>query len=253
MDMSDDTLTASLEDYLEAIFHIVAEKKAVKPRDIARRLDVSYASVTGALRSLTEKGLINYAPYDLITLTGRGEEIARDVVRRHEVLKQFFVEVLMIPENDADVAACRMEHSIPRAIVERFIKFIEFVETCPRGGEQWIDNFSYRCDNRRGQSDCEKCVLDCLAGLRGRDRDILTRSVTMGDMKDPKPGQRCRVVRIREDGGRNRRMLDAGVSPGSVIEFERGLASSSLIDIKVNGYHLSLRRDETEGIEVEFI
>lgn len=78
-------MTASLEDYLEAIFHIVTEKKAVKPRDIAKRLDVSYASVTGALRSLREKGLINYAPYDLITLTGRGEEIARGVVRRQEV------------------------------------------------------------------------------------------------------------------------------------------------------------------------
>ncbi|OPY06216.1 MAG: Transcriptional regulator MntR [Syntrophorhabdus sp. PtaB.Bin184] len=251
--MSDDTLTASLEDYLEAIFHIVREKKAVKPRDIAKRLEVSYASVTGALRSLTEKDLINYAPYDLITLTGRGDEIARDVVRRHEVLRQFFLEVLMIPEGDADVAACKMEHYISKAIVERFIKFIEFVETCPRGGEEWIDNFSYRCDNRCEQGDCEKCMLDCLNELRKRDRDNLTRSMTIGELKDLEPGRRCRVVRIRESGGRNRRILDAGVSPGSVIEFERPVASRGLIDIKVNGYHLSLTRDETEGIEVEFI
>jgi len=68
-----DTLTASLEDYLEAIFQIIAEKQAVRPKDIARRLKVSNASVTGALRSLAEKKLINYAPYDVISLTTDGK------------------------------------------------------------------------------------------------------------------------------------------------------------------------------------
>ncbi|MCU0555532.1 MAG: metal-dependent transcriptional regulator, partial [Syntrophales bacterium] len=131
-------LTASLEDYLETIFHIIAEKQVARPRDIARQLNVSYASVTGALRALADKGLIHYSPYDVVTLTAEGNTAAQDVVHRHEVLRNFFVQVLAVNERDADEAACKMEHSIPDIILERFIQFAKFVETCPSGGGKWL-------------------------------------------------------------------------------------------------------------------
>jgi DtxR family Mn-dependent transcriptional regulator len=57
-----DELSASMEDYLEAIYHIVTAKQAARAKDIAKRLDVNNSSVTGALRTLSEKGYINYAP-----------------------------------------------------------------------------------------------------------------------------------------------------------------------------------------------
>ncbi len=82
-----ETLSASLEDYLEAIFHIIKQKQAVRAKDISRRLTVSSSSVTGALHSMAERGLINYAPYDVITLTAKGKAVAEDVIRRHEVLQ----------------------------------------------------------------------------------------------------------------------------------------------------------------------
>ena len=44
-------LSASLEDYIEAIYHIVAEKQVARGKDIAARLNVSGASVTEALRA----------------------------------------------------------------------------------------------------------------------------------------------------------------------------------------------------------
>ena len=78
-----EALSASLEDYLEAIFHIVARNQVARAKDISLRMKVSGPSVTGALRSLSEKGLINYAPYDVITLTDKGNALAEDVVRRH--------------------------------------------------------------------------------------------------------------------------------------------------------------------------
>ena len=54
-------LSASLEDYLKAIFRIVAVKQAARAKDISARLNVSNSSVTGALRTLADRGLINYA------------------------------------------------------------------------------------------------------------------------------------------------------------------------------------------------
>ena len=62
-------LSASLEDYIEAIYHIISEKEVARGKDIASRLKVSGASVTEALRALSKKGLINYAPYEVITMT----------------------------------------------------------------------------------------------------------------------------------------------------------------------------------------
>jgi len=89
-------------------------------------LNVSYASVTGALRALADKALIHYSPYDVVTLTVEGNTAAQDVVHRHEVLRNFFVQVLAVNERHADEAACKMEHSIPDIILERFIQFAKY-------------------------------------------------------------------------------------------------------------------------------
>ncbi len=248
-----DTLTASLEDYLEAIFHIIAQKHAVKPRDISRRLKVSYASVTGALRSLAEKKMIHYAPYDLITLTEEGEEAAKDVVRRHEVLRDFFVEVLAVPDADADIAACQMEHSIPKELVDRFVKFVEFVETCPRGGNKWIKGFRYQCVNNGTQENCEKCISTCLDEVKQHVKRGGAKTMVNSKLKDLKPGQKCKVLKVRGRSEANRRVLEMGVTPGSVIELERVAPFGDPIDVKVKGYHLSLRKEEAEGIDVEII
>lgn len=152
-------LSASLEDYLEAVFHIEGAKGAARPKDIAARLGVNNSSVTGALRSLASRELVNYAPYDVVTLTDSGRKVAEEVVRRHEALKRFFVEVLAVDPELAESAACKMEHEIPREIVERIIQFVEFVEICPRGGAQFLDGFGYRCAGA-GHDSCQRCLAD---------------------------------------------------------------------------------------------
>ena len=134
-------LSPSLENYLEAIYRIVAEKRAARGRDIADRIDVSRSSVTGALRSLASKGMINYAPYDIVTLTEAGEKVAREIVRRHEVLRRFLVEVLSIDGELAGENACRMEHVLDKKVLRRLSSFMEFVKACPGAGEDCGDKF----------------------------------------------------------------------------------------------------------------
>ncbi|MBW1731332.1 MAG: DtxR family transcriptional regulator [Deltaproteobacteria bacterium] len=247
------TLTASLEDYLEAIFHIIAEKQAVRPKDIARRLKVSNASVTGALRSLAQKKLINYAPYDVITLTPNGKAAAKDVIRRHEVLRDFFVNVLAVDESDADKAACQMEHCIPKGILERFIQFAEFVEVCPRGGSKWIAGFAHYCDRDRAQDNCERCISLALEEVRRKRKKGSREKMTSSKLKDLRPGQKGKVVKIKSRGSTNKRIVEMGVTPGAVVEVERVAPLGDPIDIKVKGYHLSLRKEEADRIEVEVL
>jgi len=155
-------LSASLEDYIEAIYHIIAEKQVARGKDITARLNVSGASVTEALRSLSKKGLINYAPYEVITLTDSGRTTAEDVVRRHNALKKFFVEVLAIDDDTAEQGACKIEHTAPTEIIARMVDFIRFLEICPRGGKDLIQGFSDFCEKGRTRTDCENCVSQCL-------------------------------------------------------------------------------------------
>ncbi len=248
----DETVTASLEDYLEAIFQIIAEKSAVRPKDIAKRLKVANSSVTGALRALADKALINYAPYDVITLTPSGKTAAKDVIRRHEILRDFFVKVLAVENAEADEAACKMEHSIPTAIIERFTRFAEFVDLCPRGGAKWIAGFGYYCDHDRTQANCEKCISFALDGVKKKQEQIGgPKMIVTAKMKDLKPGQKAKVLKINARGETNVRIVEMGVTPGAIVEIERIAPLGDPIDIKVKGYHLSLRKEEAEGIEVE--
>ena len=89
-------LSASLEDYLEVIFHLEQSNRVARAKDIADQMNVQRASVTGALKALAGRGLINYSPYSFITLTPPGRDIAREVIRRHRVLKEFFVNTLQL-------------------------------------------------------------------------------------------------------------------------------------------------------------
>ncbi len=155
-------LSASLEDYIETIFHIITEKQVARGKEIASRLKVSRASVTEALRALSKKGLINYAPYEVITLTDKGRVVAEDVIRRHEALKDFFIKVLAIDEAIAEDGACKIEHSAPPEIIDRLIRFVKFIEICPRGGQDLIKGFTEYCDKDKTRDNCEDCVSQCI-------------------------------------------------------------------------------------------
>lgn len=244
-------VSASLEDYLEAIFHIVAQKRVARPKDISRRLKVNSSSVTGALRSLSERGLVHYEPYDVVTLTAEGEWLAEGVVRRHQTLHDFFVRVLKVDEGEAEACACKMEHELPPTILERLIDFIEFVKNCPKWETDWVNGFGYHCESGTAHENCERCLSLTLEGLRetmatndNGGRAVLT-------LQDLKPGQRGKVIKVRPAGETGRRLVEMGVTPGTMIELERVAPLGDPIDVKVKGYHLSLRKEEAANILVE--
>jgi len=146
-------LSESLEDYLEAIYHIVSDKQAARATDISKRMNVNPSSVTGALRSLAEKGLVNYAPYDIVTLTAEGAEAGRRVVHRHEVLRDFFTQVLAVDDDLANKAACGMEHHVGREVLGRLGCLARFIEVGSQSdGGQWLGRFLEFCREQDRQT-----------------------------------------------------------------------------------------------------
>jgi DtxR family Mn-dependent transcriptional regulator len=141
-------LSASLEDYLEAIFNLASESNIARSKDIAKSLGVSRASVTGALRVLKEKGLANYKPYDYVTLTESGRAAAAEIAQKHEILKSFFINVLGVDADVAQQAACKAEHSLGPGIITKLLRFIEFVSHTGKNGCDFADEFRKFCDSR---------------------------------------------------------------------------------------------------------
>ena len=167
----DDGLTESQEDYLEAILAILEEKQAVRAKDIAKRLGVTGPSVTGALHVLSAKGVVNYAPYDVITLTEKGRKAAEDVARRHRVLKDFLTRVLGVGASEADVAACRMEHVLSPSVMRKIVDFLGLVDMCPDGGNDWICSVLRTFEEVENPEGCRQCIERCLEQHRGRGSD----------------------------------------------------------------------------------
>jgi len=131
-----DVLSASLEDYLEAIFHLEREGRVARVRDIASRMSVQMPSVTGALRALAARDLVNHVPYSYVTLTPAGERVAREMVRRHEVLTSFLTDLLGLAPQVAERNACHMEHAIEPVVLDRLVEFVERVKGHLGAGER---------------------------------------------------------------------------------------------------------------------
>ena len=134
-------LTSVMEDYLEAIFNLDREKKFVRVRDIAKRMDVKMPTVSSMLKTLNSKGLVNYEKYEYVELTRKGADVGKEMRRRHGILLKFLTEVLKVEFDTADEEACKMEHALGADTLETLVDFMEFIQTCPRTGENWLDYF----------------------------------------------------------------------------------------------------------------
>ena len=156
-------LSENLEDYLETILVLENENTVARVKDIAKKLGVLSGTVTSALRTLAEKEMINYKPYSFITLTNQGKSIAQEVLRRHNVVKDFLQCVLLLDESKAEENACRMEHSMDKEAINRLVQFIEYIYQCPRTGEDWIRNFTtFFTQNKIAETNCPQCLDECL-------------------------------------------------------------------------------------------
>jgi DtxR family Mn-dependent transcriptional regulator len=148
-------LTATMEDYLEAIYDLDQKKKFIRVKDIAKRMDVKMPTVSSMLKTLNDRGLVNYEKYEYVELTADGVKVGKEMRRRHRVLRRFLTEILKIDYGVADEEACMMEHALSIHTLDSLTDFMEFIQSCPRAGETWLEFFEeYRVHGRRP----DKCV-----------------------------------------------------------------------------------------------
>lgn len=124
--MPEGSITAAMEDYLEAILNLMGpDGRAVRVTDIAEKMAIAKPSVTQAIFTLKQMGLVEQKRYGRVFLTEAGMEAARSVARRHRLLRRFLEEVLGLDPVTAERDACQMEHSVSAVTMERLVAWLD--------------------------------------------------------------------------------------------------------------------------------
>lgn len=141
-------LTFSQEEYLKTIYIIKNTEKQIRVTDIAKKLGYSKPSVNRALNNLAMEGLINYQAYKDIELTKEGEALAKNIIKRNDILKIFLTEILEIDESIAEIEATSMKHAISENTITKLEKYINKI----------LDLGDLDCGYDKDSEKCRTCV-----------------------------------------------------------------------------------------------
>lgn len=241
-------LTRSMEDYLEAIYNLKIRSREARVKDIARELDVKMPSVTGAIRSLADRGLVRHQPYESVELTDEGLMKARNIAHRHSAVKEFLISSLGLKEEDAEKEACGIEHAIRPDTLDKLIKFVDFVRACSGDRPFKMDDFRYFLEHGKYPDG----TTDIVHSQSGSGYQCKQRpTITSARLSDLSPGVKGRIAFVSGKGAIRKRLMEMGLTSDTVFEVVRIAPMGDPIEIKIRGYLLSLRKREAEHIEVE--
>jgi len=126
-------LTAPVEDYLKAIYTIGRGTGAAATNEIAQRLALAPASVSGMVRRLADQGLLAYERYHGVKLTETGRRAALRTLRRHRVIEAYLAQALGYPWDGVHAEAERLEHAASDELVDRMAATMGEPEVDPHG------------------------------------------------------------------------------------------------------------------------
>ena len=180
-------LTGPVEDYLKAIYDLERDAQPAATNDIAERLAISPASVSGMMRRLAEQGLITHEPYRGARLTADGRRAALRTLRRHRILECYLTEVLGYPWDRVHDEAERLEHAASEELIERMADAL---------GDPVHDPHGAPIPSREG----------------------VVEETSRRTLSDVGAGENVRVRMVMDDDGdRLRYLAELGIRPGSII------------------------------------
>lgn len=203
-------LTASAEDYLKAIYSLGQNGTAATVSDLADRLGLTTASVSGMVRRLADQGLLSHERYRGVTLTKLGRRRALETLRRHRVIEAYLAAMLGYSWDKVHPEAERLEHAASPELIDRMAEKLGHPTTDPHGApiptpDGAIDETVHR-------------ALGSLA-----------------------PGERALVVRVVDEDAEMLRYLDElDIRPGVEVEVKATAPFGGPITLNVVGSTTSI-------------
>ncbi len=165
--------TLAEENYLKSIYHLASECDSVGTNQLAFRLNTKASSVTDMLKKLADKALINYLPYQGVSLTAKGQKIAVNIVRKHRLWEYFLVEKLNFKWDEVHEMAEEMEHISSNELIDRLDKFMGYPSFDPHGDPIPDCNGQFKSHNLKPVSAIGVNHKGIISGVRNHSAPFL--------------------------------------------------------------------------------
>jgi DtxR family Mn-dependent transcriptional regulator len=127
-------MTYSEENYIKVIYHLsLVSPKGINTNAIAEMIESKASSVTDMVKKLAEKELVIYQKYQGVTLTKKGLQAAKMIVRKHRLWEVFLVEKLAFTWDEVHDVAEELEHIHSEKLINRLEEFLGFPKEDPHG------------------------------------------------------------------------------------------------------------------------
>lgn len=141
-------LTNSQEEYLKTIYILEKSSGKIRVTDIAKKLKITKPSVNRAIKNLRDLDLIEYEVYGDISLTYQGEEKAKEIIKKYDIIKMFLVDILDVEEKDAEEEAKSMKSAMSPDTIKKLEKYISKI----------MDLGDLECDYDKNNPKCQSCI-----------------------------------------------------------------------------------------------
>lgn len=216
-----DQPTRAVQDYLKALHSLGGAESLVSPMELADRLEVRAASVTGMLKRLAEGGWVDYEQGRGARLTGLGTTEALRVIRRHRLMELFLTRVLGLDWSEVDAEAEALEHAISPRLEQAIAEHL---------GEPLEDPHGHLIPTREG------------ALARRQLRPLHSFQI----------GQKLVIREVQDDHPeRLRRWSDLGLKPGAAVTLLRHQVLDGIFELQVGEQVLTLAAEGLAGLFAE--
>jgi len=198
-------LTGQAEDYLKAIYELERTGTAAGTNDIAERLRIAPASVTGMIQRLARLGLVESERYRGARLTDAGRTAALQLIRRHRIIESYLVQRLGFGWEHVHEEAERLEHSASDELIARMAAAIGNPTQDPHGAPIPV-----------ADGTVDESALDSLADLA--------------------PGHAASVVRMSDRDPKFLLYLDGlGIRPGARVRVTARAPFDGPLEVEIEG------------------
>jgi len=222
-------MNTSTEEYLEALYTLTRDGQSAATSVISKKMDIAPASVTEMMKKLSDEGYVKYEPYQGVTLTEKGFDIAEKMARKHRLLERFLYDTLKIGREKVHKEACDMEHALSDEAERALCRSLNAPDKCPD------DDMAIPPCNL-GFSSCKECrqrVREDLDKIQKRPRDI----IAVLQLKENQEGV---IAFLRGDNKVLHRLQDMGLTPGTKISVTRVAPLKGPVEISIRGSKLAL-------------
>ena len=220
--MVSDEVSATVEEYLEAIYRLEESKGSAKTSELAQRMKVALGAITNTVESMENQNLIVHEPYKGVKLTSKGRKMALDVLRRHRLSERLLTDVLQLDWSKAHDAACKLEHAIAdKDVLKPLEKALGNPKTCPHGNP-----------------------IPTESGKMSEERSELLTGLSQGES-----GTILKVTDERRD--MLQYLSTLGLVPGASVSVEEKAPFNGPIIVKVMGASYALGREVASAIWVK--